>query len=108
MTSEHPPSRPTVRPSDRPTEGRLMGVDWGERRIWLALSDETQTLAQPLTTPTRRTGKRFPMAQLVALVNRRRVTGIIARPPLDETGAGGDGGHAGKAVAEDVQRRAGG
>jgi len=30
--------------------GRLLGVDWGERRIGLALSDETRTLAQPLTT----------------------------------------------------------
>ena len=32
--------------------GRLLGLDWGERRIGLALSDETQTLAQPLATLT--------------------------------------------------------
>src|SRR5438093_13640591 len=107
MTSEHPPSRPTVRPSDRPTEGRLMGVDWGERRIGLALSDETQTLAQPLTTLTRRAGKRFPMAQLVELVNRHRVTGIIVGLPLDETGAEGDAAHAAKALADDIKRRVG-
>ncbi|MFL5169688.1 MAG: Holliday junction resolvase RuvX, partial [Microvirga sp.] len=44
--------------------GRILAVDWGTKRIGLALSDETQTLAQPLTTLTRRTGKRFPMAQL--------------------------------------------
>ena len=46
-------------------KGRLLAVDWGERRIGLALSDETQTLAQPLTTLIRRAGKRFPMAQLL-------------------------------------------
>ncbi|PYP20000.1 MAG: Holliday junction resolvase RuvX [Gemmatimonadetes bacterium] len=85
--------------------GRLLAVDWGERRIGLALSDETQTLAQPLTTLTRRAGKRFPMAQLVDLVNRHRVTGIIVGLPLDETGAEGDAAHAAKALADDIKRR---
>jgi len=87
--------------------GRLLAVDWGERRIGLALSDETQTLAQPLTTLTRRAGKRFPMAQLVDLVNRHRVTGIIVGLPLDETGAEGDAAHAAKALADDIKRRVG-
>jgi len=87
--------------------GRLLAVDWGERRIGLALSDETQTLAQPLTTLTRRAGKRFPMAQLVDLVNRHHVTGIIVGLPLDETGAEGDAAHAAKALADDIKRRVG-
>ena len=87
--------------------GRLLAVDWGERRIGLALSDETQTLAQPLTTLTRRAGKRFPMAQLVELVNRHRVTGIIVGLPLDETGAEGDAAHAAKTLADDIKRRVG-
>jgi len=54
-------------------KGRLLAVDWGERRIGLALSDETQTLAQPLTTLTRRAGKRFPMAQLLDHITRNQV-----------------------------------
>jgi putative Holliday junction resolvase len=87
--------------------GRILAVDWGERRIGLALSDETQTLAQPLATLTRRTGKRFPMAQLVDLVNRHRVMGIIVGLPLDETGAEGDAAHAAKALADDIKRRVG-
>src|SRR5947199_4532145 len=107
MTSEHPPSRPTVRPSDRPTEGRLMGVDWGERRIGLALSDETQTLAQPLTTLTRRAGKRFPMAQLLEQVARNQVVGIIVGLPLDEAGAEGDAAHAARSLADAIKRRVG-
>src|SRR2546422_11229846 len=57
-------------------EGRLLGVDWGERRIGLALSDETRTLAQPLTTLTRRTGKRFPMREFLTLLEQHAVTGI--------------------------------
>ncbi|HWC75716.1 MAG TPA: Holliday junction resolvase RuvX [Gemmatimonadales bacterium] len=91
-----------VRPS-----GRLLAIDWGERRIGLALSDETQTLAQPLTTLTRRAGKRFPMAQLLELVNRHHVTGIIVGLPLDESGAEGDAAHAARALADDIKRRAG-
>ena len=39
-----------------PEQGRLLAVDWGEVRIGLALSDETQTLATPLETLVRRTG----------------------------------------------------
>jgi putative Holliday junction resolvase len=82
-------------------------VDWGERRIGLALSDETQTLAQPLTTLTRRAGKRFPMAQLLELVNRHQVMGIVVGLPLDEMGAEGDAAHAARALADDIKRRVG-
>ena len=34
--------------SSLPSSGRLLALDWGEVRIGLALSDETQTLATPL------------------------------------------------------------
>jgi len=87
--------------------GRLMAVDWGERRIGLALSDETQVLAQPLTTLTRRAGKRFPMAQLLQHITKHNVVGIVVGLPLDETGAEGDAAHAARALADDIKRRAG-
>ncbi|HYU09095.1 MAG TPA: Holliday junction resolvase RuvX [Gemmatimonadales bacterium] len=88
--------------------GRLLAVDWGERRIGLALSDETQTLAQPLATLTRRAGKRFPMAQLLEQVTRNHVVGIIVGLPLNEAGAEGDAAHAARALADDIKRRVGG
>lgn len=87
--------------------GRILAVDWGERRIGLALSDETQTLAQPLTTLTRRAGKRFPMALLLEAVKKHNVVGIIVGLPLDESGAEGDAAHAARAVADDIKSRAG-
>jgi len=96
---------PTVQPSNLPSRGRILAVDWGSRRIGLALSDETRTLAQPLTTLIRRAGKRFPMAQLIDLVNHHQVTGIIVGLPLDESGAEGDAAHAAKALADDIKRR---
>jgi len=88
-------------------EGRILAVDWGQRRIGLALSDETQTLAQPLTTLTRRPGKRFPMAQLLDQITRNHVVGIIVGLPLDETGSEGDAAHAARSLADDIKRRAG-
>ena len=89
-------------------KGRLLAVDWGERRIGLALSDETQTLAQPLATLTRRAGKRFPMAQLLEQITNNHVVGIIVGLPLDEAGAEGDAAHAARALADDIKRRVGG
>ena len=44
-----------------PRAGRIIAADWGEIRIGVALCDETQLLATPLTTLVRRAGKRFPM-----------------------------------------------
>jgi len=86
--------------------GRLLGVDWGERRIGLALSDESQTLAQPLATLTRRPGKRVPMAQLVGHITQHRVVGVVVGLPLDEAGAEGDAARAARALAEGIGRRA--
>jgi putative Holliday junction resolvase len=69
-----------------PRIGRVLGVDWGEVRIGLALSDETQLLASPLETLTRRTGRRFPMLRFLALVGEHRPVGIVMGLPL--TGEG--------------------
>jgi len=87
--------------------GRLLAVDWGERRIGLALSDETQTIARPLATLTRRAGKRFPMAQLLEQVTHHHVVGIVVGLPLDESGEEGDAAHAARALADDIKSRVG-
>jgi putative Holliday junction resolvase len=89
-----------------PLEGRLLGVDWGERRIGLALSDESQTLAQPLGTLTRRRGKRFPMTELIANVSRHAVVGVVVGLPLEASGDEGEPARAARALAQDISRRA--
>jgi putative Holliday junction resolvase len=98
-----PPDRQTALPAD----GRLLGVDWGQRRIGLALSDETQILAQPLTTLTRRTGKRFPMTRLLSHITDHAVKGVVVGLPLDQDGEEGEPARAARALAEDIARRAG-
>ena len=88
-------------------KGRLLGVDWGERRIGLALSDEMQVLAQPLTTLTRRAGKRFPMSQLLEQITTHNVVGVVVGLPLDESGAEGEAAHAAKGLADAIKQRMG-
>jgi len=81
------------RPADDiPLDGCIIGVDWGERRIGLAVSDPTQNIAQPLATISRRLGKRFPMKQLRNVVEQRRPVGFVVGLPL--TAEGGEGGAA--------------
>jgi putative Holliday junction resolvase len=90
-----------------PSAGRLLALDWGEVRIGLALSDETQTLATPTTTLVRRAGKRFPMPRLLELVAEHSPVGLVVGLPL--TGEGEEGGSAvaARELAEDVARRTG-
>lgn len=87
--------------------GRLLGVDWGERRIGLALSDETQTLAQPLATLTRRAGKRFPMREFLTLLDRHAVSGVVVGLPLDAAGGEGDAAGAARALAAAIAHHSG-
>ncbi|MGD8726736.1 MAG: Holliday junction resolvase RuvX [Gemmatimonadales bacterium] len=72
-----------------PTEGRLLAIDIGDKRIGLALSDPTQTVAHPLATLTRRTGKRFPLKQLRAELDTHQPVGIVLGLPLESDGSEG-------------------
>jgi len=85
----------------------LLAVDWGERRIGLSLSDESQRLAQPLTTLTRRAGKRFPMRQLRTLLEQHAVAGVIVGLPLDEQGEEGAPARAARELAAAIGRQTG-
>ena len=69
-----------------PSTGRVLAVDWGEVRIGLALSDETQTIASPLSTLSRRPGKRFPMPAFLELVTAHRPVGLVVGLPLTSDG----------------------
>src|SRR5215216_6013020 len=50
---------------------RTMALDYGERRIGVAVSDPTRTIGSPLTTLQRRAGKRPPWAEIAALVQEQ-------------------------------------
>ena len=90
-----------------PETGRLLAVDWGEVRIGLALSDETQTLATPLDTLVRRRGKRLPMARLLELVGRHAPVGAVVGLPLTGEGAEEASARSARELARDLAVRTG-
>jgi putative Holliday junction resolvase len=62
--------------------GRILAVDFGERRIGVALSDPDGIIASPYTTLPRRRGKRPPIAELLAIMEEQAVTEIVVGLPL--------------------------
>ncbi len=65
---------------------RILGIDFGERRIGLALSDPTGTIASPLPTLARRAGKRPPIKALAEIVAENHVEAIVMGLPLSPAG----------------------
>jgi putative Holliday junction resolvase len=72
-----------------PPTGRLLAVDWGTKRIGLAVTDPTRTIAQPLATLTRRAGRRFPLQRLRPYLEEFRPVGIVVGLPLTPDGREG-------------------
>src|SRR5512132_734948 len=90
-----------------PSSGRLIALDWGDVRIGVALSDESQVLASPLETLVRRAGKRFPMPRFLELVALHRPVGVVVGLPLTPEGDEGPSAVSAREVAEAIGRRAG-
>jgi putative Holliday junction resolvase len=86
---------------------RVLGIDFGERRIGLALSDPTGTLASPLPTLKRRVGKRPPLAALVELVVEREVETVVVGLPLTLAGEDSDWTRTVREVGRSLSTRAG-
>lgn len=63
-----------------------MGMDYGQRRIGLAVSDPTGTLATPVDTLVRRKGKRPPLRRMEEIARERDVDMLVVGLPLDLQG----------------------
>ena len=66
---------------------RYLALDWGERRIGLAISDPSGTIASPAGHILRRAGKRPPIAEVIRRAEALEAEGFVAGLPLDEAGA---------------------
>jgi putative pre-16S rRNA nuclease len=69
-----------------PALGRLLAIDLGDRRIGLAISDPTGTIASPAGFIERRAGKRPPLTALLAKATELEATGFVVGLPLDTNG----------------------
>jgi putative Holliday junction resolvase len=65
---------------------RALGVDFGTKRVGLAVSDPTGTLATPLETLSRRAGKRPPLAEMERIAKSLGVEHVVMGLPLDLQG----------------------
>lgn len=84
--------------------GRHMGLDVGDRRIGVALSDETATLASALTTVSR-VGPRKDAAAVADLARRHEVTAVVVGLPLNMDGTRGPQAEKVLAFVEGLRRR---
>jgi putative holliday junction resolvase len=67
--------------------GRTLAIDWGERRVGLAVSDELGMLARSLSVIVRRAGKRPPVAEILRRMDAvGDVTSVVMGLPLDGNG----------------------
>jgi putative Holliday junction resolvase len=85
---------------------RILAVDWGERRIGLAVSDPTGVIATALPTLTV-TGRDDALTRVTAVAAEREVERIVVGLPLLMSGERGEAARAAEAFAEALGRRAG-
>ena len=86
---------------------RALGIDFGERRVGVAVSDPTGLIAQPLPTIRRRTGKRMPLKALEELAEEYGVAVIVVGLPLALSGHDTDWTRTVRAAAGKLEERSG-
>ena len=84
---------------------RALGVDFGEVRVGLAISDETGTLASPLSTLRRRRGKRPPLKAMEELGRKHGVEAVVFGLPLELDGSESEWTRQVRQVGEALGRR---
>jgi putative Holliday junction resolvase len=84
-----------------------LAVDYGERRIGLAISDPLGMIASPAGFIQRRAGKRVPVAELIRRATTLEARGFVLGLPLDENGNDTERAAEVRRLAEDLRRRTG-
>ncbi|HEX6536153.1 MAG TPA: Holliday junction resolvase RuvX [Gemmatimonadaceae bacterium] len=87
--------------------GRVLAIDYGEKRIGLALSDPTRTIASPAGFIARRAGKRPPLAEIVRRAEAAEATALVLGLPLDDNGDDTPRAAEVRRIAEELARRTG-
>jgi putative Holliday junction resolvase len=79
-----------------PTEGRLLGLDFGTKRVGVAVSDNRQSIAGPLETIVRG-GPQEDARRLARVIADHQILGIVVGLPVHMSGE--EGGKAREARA---------
>ena len=89
------------------SRGRLMAIDYGERRVGLAISDPTGTIASPAGAIIRRVGKRPPVAEILRRAETLEARGFVVGLPLDGNGDETQRSREVRLVADAIGKRSG-
>ncbi len=84
--------------------GRVLAVDYGEKRIGIAISDELQITASPLATLLRSSDDEA-IAQIVQLAQRYRVEKIVIGLPVRTDAKQGEMEQRVRSFAQKLQRK---
>lgn len=71
--------------SELPRQGRLLALDPGTKRVGVAISDETQTVASPLERIERTAWKKL-LEKVRAIVSEFDAVGLVIGLPLESDG----------------------
>lgn len=85
-----------------PVSGRIIGLDAGERRLGVAISDPEQRLAVPLRTLDRN-GREF--MELKDLARSEEAAGFVVGLPLSLSGESGEQAGRARAFASEVEKQ---
>jgi len=66
--------------------GRWLAIDYGDKRIGLAIADPSGTIASPAGFIERRAGKRPPIAEIIRRAEALEARGFVVGLPLDGNG----------------------
>ena len=80
------PTAPSPAESEFPSSGRLLGLDYGTKRVGVAVSNDEQTIASPLELWNRRTAV-LDAARLRDYLREYQVVGIVVGLPVHMSGA---------------------
>ncbi len=87
------------------TLSRYLAVDYGRKRIGLAISDTLGMIATPAGFIARRAGKRAPITELIRRATELEAAGYIFGLPLDGDGNETEWTAEVRAVGEEIARR---
>ena len=86
---------------------RILGIDYGRKRIGLAVSDETETLASPLPVHRRQRTLNHDLWTLKRLISSQGIGRIVIGLPLNMNGSQGEMAHESLAFAEQLAKMTG-
>jgi len=94
-------------PESPPRFTRLLAVDYGERRVGLAVSDPMRVIATPAGHILRRAGKRPPIAEIIRRAEVLEAGAFVLGLPLDGEGEETERSREVRHIADELEKRTG-